>query len=437
MNARKNAVVALAVSCMLVLGISACGGGSSNSDSSSNPGSSSSGISGKVTVWDPEYQGTPAYTKAVDEIDANFEKMHPGVTVDRIAQPPESYGTQIKTAFASHEVPDMMLMFPGGETIDNSKGLEPLNDRITPDMSKNVTLWEFGTPGLEPQGERFGVPFGINGFTFYYNKKLFAQAGLPTDFHPKTWSDVRKAGERLEKAGIQAFVGGDKDGQENLYWFIQGWETANTEQQGREMLENERPWTDPIVAAALAPQIEMVEAELYPADYFSTELIEGWSNFAEGKGAMTLGLWNGVGFWGEFNAKLGEKNVGTFMAPGADEVGTLPYYNMSIPKDAKNKEAAWALIEYTQSKEGMEILDKVGGLMPNRRDVSLPPGSPTQATELIELTRKYPLRVSMQGFLPAAIEPVLQAEANEVLQGRKSLSDAQNAVQEEAEQTAE
>lgn len=48
------------------------------------------------------------------------------------------------------------------------------------------------------EGKRFGVPAGTDGRVLYFNKKLFAQAGLPADWQPKSWDDILAAGQKLK-----------------------------------------------------------------------------------------------------------------------------------------------------------------------------------------------------------------------------------------------
>jgi multiple sugar transport system substrate-binding protein len=48
-------------------------------------------------------------------------------------------------------------------------------------------------------GKAYGIPTGTDGRVLYYNKKLFAQAGLPTNWSPKSWADILAAGRALKK----------------------------------------------------------------------------------------------------------------------------------------------------------------------------------------------------------------------------------------------
>ena len=36
------------------------------------------------------------------------------------------------------------------------------------------------------EGKTYGIPSGTDGRVLYFNKKLFAKAGLPTDWQPKS-----------------------------------------------------------------------------------------------------------------------------------------------------------------------------------------------------------------------------------------------------------
>jgi multiple sugar transport system substrate-binding protein len=51
---------------------------------------------------------------------------------------------------------------------------------------------------VEFEGKRYGVPVGTDGRVLFFNKKLFARAGLPGDWQPGSWDDVLAAGRRLK-----------------------------------------------------------------------------------------------------------------------------------------------------------------------------------------------------------------------------------------------
>lgn len=49
------------------------------------------------------------------------------------------------------------------------------------------------------QDKRYGVPGGTDGRVIYFNKSLFAKAGLPAGWQPKSWEDILAAGRALKK----------------------------------------------------------------------------------------------------------------------------------------------------------------------------------------------------------------------------------------------
>lgn len=435
MGRALKSLLPLAALCILVTGFAACGGGGDGTNTSG--GGDSSENTGTITVWDFEYETIPQWTKSVDKLDEEFEKLHPGVTVDRVAQPFDSWEAAYRAAFTAGEGPDVMVMQPGASGILSFKdGLEVVNDRISDDLREHLSQWEAVSPDLKADGEFYGVPLTVNGWVVYYNKKMFAKAGLPTDFQPETWAEVIEAGEKLKAAGIQPFTGGNKEGLENSWWFSVGFQSENDIEQASELAEGRIPWTDAAVTRAFTPEIELQEAGLYPSDRFSTELFtEGYPSFGEGKGAMVLGFMEGIGYWGEYVPKLGEENVGVFFPPGKNPIATLGNVALAMPKYVEDKDAAWALMEFQASQKGMEIWAQ-NGYLPNRDDVPLPDSDPVQATEILEAALSSDRVVAP--FLGAPAPIIFQAvpsELNQVLQGRTSLEDAQETFQETAEKS--
>jgi ABC-type glycerol-3-phosphate transport system substrate-binding protein len=439
MGNRMKLVCMLALLCGVVLGVSACGGssgsGASDSGSSGSEASTPAEASGKIVVWDVFDKLFPEYTKAVKPLDEAFEEANPDVTVEHVAQGFEQYPALVQAAFTAHQGPDVMMMLPSYAGVLNYyQGLEELNDRITPEMQEQLKYWYTMTPGYEEEGPHYGVPIGSTDFIFYYNKALFKKAGLPTDFQPKTWDEVREAGEKLKAAGIQPFTGGDKEGYEDQWWWMLSWPTVNTKQQSIELGEGEIPFTSDTFAKAWGPEEMMEEAGLLEEDRFTTPFFtEGYEKFSEGKGGMTLGGSTTVAYWGEFNKALGEKNVGVFYSPGASYVTASPEYGWSIPTFAKNKDAAWAYLEFMSSKPAEEMLFEKAGLLPNRKDVKLPADAPEQARQIVDLYEENETFDDAAHLMPIQTSLQLATEAREYFQGRTSMEDMQKSLQESFE----
>ncbi|MFN8215317.1 MAG: extracellular solute-binding protein [Solirubrobacterales bacterium] len=439
MRSGLKPAVAVVLGCLLLFAVAACGGGSSSGGSSepSSEAAAAEDISGKVVVWDTEYESLPRYTEAIRQLDDEFEQLHPEVSIERVAQPLEEFETIYRTAFAAHEGPDVMMFQPGASRAF-AQGMEDISDRVTPEMKEKMLFWELSSPNLESGGEHFAVPIGSFGYAWYYNKKMFKEAGLPTDFQPETWDELRETAEALKAKGVEPFVAGNKEGAENLYWFSMALENGASEEEIRELALGKIPWTSDFVAKAFQPEIEMQEAGVYPQARFTTSLFtEAYGQFAEGKGAMILGFSNGIGYWGEFNEALGEKNVGTFLTPGLSQpVGLCDGWEIGIPTFAANKEAAWALVEFDSSRKAQEVLQTVGGLVSNWTDTDLPSSFPAQPNFYLQEARQRGVQIIPNTVMPTpVVYGPLESEMNEVLQGRISLAEAQQAMQEAAERS--
>ncbi|HEX6195567.1 MAG TPA: extracellular solute-binding protein [Jiangellaceae bacterium] len=67
--------------------------------------------------------------------------------------------------------------------VDDWDGWSQINEAVQQNMSFN--------------GERYGIPGGTDGRVIYFNKELFAQAGLPEDWQPTSWEELLDAGRAL------------------------------------------------------------------------------------------------------------------------------------------------------------------------------------------------------------------------------------------------
>jgi multiple sugar transport system substrate-binding protein len=79
--------------------------------------------------------------------------------------------------------------------------IKPLTDVAGADVDK-WDGWQQIPEAVQEIGKfedkRYAVPLGTDGRVLYFNKKLFAQVGLPTDWQPKSWEEVLQAGQRVK-----------------------------------------------------------------------------------------------------------------------------------------------------------------------------------------------------------------------------------------------
>jgi len=220
------------------------------------------------------------------------------------------------------------------------------------------------------EGERYGVTQGADGRVLYYNKDLFTQAGLPTDWQPKSWEEVLAAARTLKSLNgvtpIQLNAGtamGEATTMQGLLPVLVG--------TGQRVFEDGK-WVGP---EGLTEALELYKT-IYIDEKLGDAILQqeasgrdtSFQLFAEGKIAILL---EGDYFWrGVINPNQGiapmedrETVVGyakiPAIRPGAG-INGQDFVSMSggggrvLNPNSANPELAWALLSFMNSKEAFE-----------------------------------------------------------------------------------
>lgn len=80
--------------------------------------------------------------------------------------------------------------------------IAPLEDTVGKEAVEGWSGWKQIKPAVQQlasyKDKRYGIPDGTDGRIIYYNKSLFKQAGLPTDWQPKSWEEILSTAEKLK-----------------------------------------------------------------------------------------------------------------------------------------------------------------------------------------------------------------------------------------------
>jgi ABC-type glycerol-3-phosphate transport system substrate-binding protein len=395
----------------------------------------SGAISGNLTVWDFQYS-SPGWGTALKQLDEQFTKLYPNVKIDHVGQPYNNYNALIQAAFTAHSGPDVVMFLPAGTGVLNwTQFLTPLTNMITPQMRKQITGWPVVSKGYRQSGAVYGVPIGISGNLFWYNKKLFKKAGLNPDKPPKTYAELVAYAKQLKKHGIVPFGGGDKEGYENDWWFSLLWSGIGNAQMSYALANGTLSWTSPSVVKATNDYINLVKADYFPSSYSSTPLFTGGvDGFSAGESAMFAGLSSPDAAWPTFLPAL-KKNLGYFQPPGVN--GLKPNFLpagaqvcWAIPSYSTNKAAAWAWIQHEISKPAAELQYKLGGVLPNLSTAALPGNAPEVVKGIVHDFRTYPnLVYPPHGLWNLKVSVAHENELNLVVGGSKTVTSALQAIE--------
>ena len=329
------------------------GGDDSTPDSSGSDGGSGSGggdgkSGGKVKIrfasWD-EAEDVDAQQAAVDK----FNDAHDDIEVTLEAYGGE-FDTKISAGMGSNDMPDVMYMwnYPA-----YSQGLEPLDSYIEKegeDYKKNFydTLWNYNSY----DGSTYGIPIGFTTHALFYNKDIFAEAGIDEPTNDWTWEDVQAASKTITekcegKKGFSFQMKPDPYDYE-MYLWSNGTAYVDAEGTLEGNLNSDK-------AKEVFQMFQDMEKE---GSAVATEK-SGTDEFRAGNtGMYVYGSWS-INTLKEDGVNFGVVNIPSFGSQPS--ISILSSSGISMSKDSKNKEAAWEFIKFWTSEEmnkeriGMEL----------------------------------------------------------------------------------
>ena len=158
--------------------------------------------------------------------------------------------------------------------------------------------------------ELYDLPLGQNIEGFWYNKELFAQAGIETP--PVTWDEMLADADKLMEAGIQPFAVGGAD-----QWPATRWLNAYVMRKGGvdfmdKAYAGEVKYTDDVLVEAAAAFQDMVNKGYFGEGATTVDYNTAANMIMAGEAAM---LYNGSWYVGQLNSDTNPA--------GADGVGFL------------------------------------------------------------------------------------------------------------------
>lgn len=187
----------------------------------------------------------------------------------------------------------------------------------------------------------------------FYRKDLLQKAGLSV---PATWPEYLAAAKKLNGDGVAGNTMIAKSGDVSMFlvdWYTRFASTGGKLMSGSPAAKNFTPHVDsPQGIAALQHMADCVKYS--SPGVLSYDFTLSTDAFSAGKTAMMI-MWTTIA-GPLFNPKTSKlaKNVGVALCPGVGaQRGAIVRggWGIGIPKNAKNKDAAWAVITYLCSKE--------------------------------------------------------------------------------------
>jgi raffinose/stachyose/melibiose transport system substrate-binding protein len=249
----------------------------------------------------------------------SYMAEHPNVNVEITILENEAFKTKMTTVMQSGEPPDIFQSWGGG--VMNEYVNAGMMKDITADLDADGGAWRDSfSPGAlgvySLDGKNYGVPWDMGMVGFWYNKDLFAQAGI--DAPPATWDELLADVTALKAAGITPISLGEGDKWPGHFWF--GY--LSTRLCGEEgfqaaALRSGGSFTDPCFVEAGNKILELNALEPFQDGYLGATYGDQATVMGNGQAAMELmGQWApGVQSGNSADGKgLGDK-LGLFAFP--------------------------------------------------------------------------------------------------------------------------
>ncbi|MDZ4134342.1 MAG: extracellular solute-binding protein, partial [Paracoccaceae bacterium] len=138
-----------------------------------------------------------ARIKAMDTLIANFQAANPDITVKQSTFPYADYRTKVAAAIPAGEGPDVVQLFYGW-----------LNDYVQADLIQPLPADVFPVERIEAEffpmvqamkidGKYMALPTAVRSLALFYNKKLFAEAGVTAP--PATLDELVSIAQKITK----------------------------------------------------------------------------------------------------------------------------------------------------------------------------------------------------------------------------------------------
>lgn len=308
--------------------------------------------------------------EAMDRLIEMFEAENPDITVKQVTFPYADYQTRVIAANLAGNGPDVLQLFYGWtDTFVDAGALQPLSQEAFPHEMIEEEFFPI-VGAMVRDGEYYGLPTAVRSLALFYNKDLFAAAGIdnPPDTLDELVADAialtqRDAGGNITTEGITI----DMAGQDHQWWR----EALVRQFGGAPYSDDNRTVTYDSEAGVAATRwyTDLVTEHQVGTSGF---MDEGQAAFRAGRAAMTidgtfrLGAFGGIEDFEWGVTELPANNDGL-------RSNYASYFANGIGADAEGEalEAAEKFLAFITTPEAMQVWLEVVGELPARRAAAL------------------------------------------------------------------
>jgi cellobiose transport system substrate-binding protein len=342
MKSRK-ALSGLLIAALALGAAAGCSPGSASKDSAS------AGDKVTLEVW--------GFADLSKPLVAQYEKDHPGVTINMKISDYDAAHQSLLTALAAGRGPDIAQIAIDymGEFVATPQAFTDLRSFGAEDIKGDYIDWRWNG-GVASDGTVVGIPTDVGGMAVAYRTDLFAKAGLPTDPEQvsalwPTWPEFIATGKKYVAATHKKFVDSGKSvfrAESN-----QG-DLKYVDDQGKAVYE-----TNPQIRKAWDDGVATIEGGL--SGNLATYTPQWGAALANGGIATLIApAWMLSQIVQQAPATKGKWNIARLPGGAGNDGGSF----LAVPKNAKNAKAAYEFIKWLEAPEQQLALFKENQTFP-------------------------------------------------------------------------
>jgi raffinose/stachyose/melibiose transport system substrate-binding protein len=247
-----------------------------------------------------------------------FMAANPGVTVELPTLENEAFKAKLVTLLQTDEAPDIINSWGGGVFYEQARAgvLRDVTDVLSQEAKDAV-----GSAGVAaytaPDGKIYGLARDVSEVVLWYNKDLFAQAGVdPASM--ATWEGFLAGVQKIKDAGITPLAVGAKDKWPAHFWWsklvvrLAGQDGFNAAAKG----EGEG-FAGPAFVKAGEYFLQLAALEPWQPGFQAATYGDASGYFGDGKAAMHL--------MGDWDYQVAKDNSASKEGIPDDKLGILPF----------------------------------------------------------------------------------------------------------------
>lgn len=311
-----------------------------------------------ITIWSLDDANQPALNLARE-----FDELEPGIKVEYREIQFDDVVSEAMRAFATGQAPDIIAVDNPEHALFAARGaFLDITDRVAAsDVIKPENYFPGPLNSVTWDGKLFGVPKATNTIALYYNKDLYAKAGITEP--PKTWEELVEVSRKLNDPAnnVYGLAFSAKASEEGTFQFLP-WA-----QMGGGGYDNINA---PGAVTALTIWKTIMDEKLASPDTLTRGQWDSTGTFNSGNAAQVIS-----GPW-ELNRMVEEAKFdwGVALLPTETEGGTrssaMGDFNWAIFANSKHPDEAFKALEYFASQD--DRLFPEFGQLPARSDIALP-----------------------------------------------------------------